>query len=243
MEFGPAAGVFATTHWSVVLDAAGEASPRAAAALAQLCQVYWYPLYAHVRRQGFGAHEAQDLTQEFFARLIEKNFVAAAAQEKGRFRSFLLIVLKRFLANDWERRQARKRGGGQVAISLDAVLAEERYQYEPVDEMTAERIFDRRWAMALLDEVMNSLQREHEAEGKGSLFEALKVFLYCEKSDVSQAEIGRCFGMTEGAVKAAVHRLRARYRERLREVVAGTVANPSEIEDELRHLLTALSPV
>jgi RNA polymerase sigma-70 factor (ECF subfamily) len=235
------AATFATTHWSQVLAAGDRSSPRADAALARLCHSYWYPLYAYVRRQGFTAEEAQDLTQEFFAHLIGKNFLAGASQEKGRFRSFLLVALKRFLINEWKRASARKRGGGQLPISWDAAFAEDRYQLEPVDAMTAERIYERRWALALLEEVMSGLRREHVARGKGDLFETLKVFLYGERSELSQTEIAARFGLTEGAVKAAVHRLRIRYRERLREEVANTVGNPLEIEDELRHLLAMLS--
>jgi RNA polymerase sigma-70 factor (ECF subfamily) len=235
------AGAFVTTHWTVVLSAGREDSPRAAEALAQLCRAYWYPLYAFVRRQGFDPDEAQDLTQEFFARLIEKNFIASATPEKGRFRSFLLTALKRFLVNHWERGQAQRRGGGQRRISLDAAEAEARYRLEPADEMTADRIYERRWALALLDEAMEALRREAAANGSAEMFEALQVFLYGEKSPQSQAEIAARFGMTEGAVKGAVHRLRARYRARLRAAVANTVANPSEIEDELRHLLATLS--
>jgi RNA polymerase sigma-70 factor (ECF subfamily) len=233
--------VFASTHWSQVLAAADASSPRAAEALAQLCRTYWYPLYAFIRRQGTDAEEAQDLTQAFFARLLERNFIAGAVEEKGRFRSFLLVALKRFLINERERGQAQKRGGGQQLIALDDTEAEGRYRLEPADDLTADRIYERRWAVALLDEVMLGLRRDYAAEGREEWFDALKLFLYDETSPVSQAEIGRRFGATKSAVKSAVHRLRARYRERLREEVANTVANPSEINDELRHLLAVLS--
>jgi RNA polymerase sigma-70 factor (ECF subfamily) len=233
--------VFTSTHWSQVVAAADTTSPRAAEALAQLCRTYWYPLYVFVRRQGIGAEEAQDLTQAFFARLLEKNFIATAVEEKGRFRSFLLVTLKRFLINERERGQAQKRGGGQQLISLDDTEAEGRYRLEPADELTADRIYERRWALALLDQVMLGLRRECAADGREGWFDALKLFLHDEKSPVSQAEIGRRFGVSESAVKSAVHRLRARYRERLREEVANTVANPSEIDDELRYLLAVLS--
>lgn len=233
--------VFTSTHWSQVVTAADASSPRAAEALAQLCRTYWYPLYVFIRRQGVNAAEAQDLTQGFFARLLEKNFIAAAVEEKGRFRSFLLVALKRFLINERERGHAQKRGGGQPLISLDDTEAEGRYRLEPVTGLTAERIYERRWAVALLDEVMLGLRREYAADGREQWFDALKVFLYDERSPVSQAEIGRRFGASESAVKSAVHRLRARYRERLREEVANTVANPSQIDDELRYLLAVLS--
>lgn len=232
---------FTSTHWSQVITAADSSSPRAAEALAQLCRTYWYPLYAFTRRQGIGAEEAQDLTQAFFARLLEKNFIAAAAEEKGRFRSFLLVALKRFLINERERGQALKRGGGQPIIGLDGAEPEGRYRLEPSDVLTADRIYERRWVLALLDEVMLGLRREFAADGREEWFDALKLFLCDEKSPVSQAEIGRRFGVSESSVKSAVHRLRARYRERLREEVANTVANPSEIDDELRHLLAVLS--
>jgi len=233
--------VFTSTHWSQVLAGADTSSPQAAAALAQLCRTYWYPLYAFVRREGFGAEQAQDLTQEFFARLLEKNFIASAAREKGRFRSFLLVALRRFLINEEERSHAQKRGGSQTLVSLDDTQAEERYRLEPVDRLTADRIYERRWALALLDDVLLGLRRDFAGEGKEEWFDALKPFLYDDKSAWSQAEIGRRFGVSESAVKSAVHRLRARYRRRLREGVANTVANPSEIEDELRHLLAVLS--
>ena len=232
---------FTATHWSQVVAAADASSPRAAEALAQLCGTYWYPLYVFIRRQGIDAEEAQDLTQAFFARLLKKNFIAAAAEEKGRFRSFLLVALKRFLINEREHNQAQKRGGGQPLISLDDTEAEGRYRLEPADELTADRIYERRWAVALLDQVMLGLRREYAAEGREEWFDALKLFLYDEKSPVSQAGIGRRFGVSESAVKSAVHRLRTLYRERLREEVANTVANPSEIDDELRHLLAVLS--
>jgi RNA polymerase sigma-70 factor (ECF subfamily) len=232
---------FRTTHWSVVLAAGEGSSSRAAEALAQLCRAYWYPLYAFIRRQGHDPESAQDLTQEFFARLLEKGFLASASQDKGRFRSFLLTALKRFLVNEWERGQAQKRGGGQAPIPLDLGDAEARYHLEPVEERTAERIFEERWALALLDGAMQALQREFAADGRADLFEALKSFLYGERKDGSQADIGARFGMTANAVKQAVHRLRVRYRERLREAVAHTVASPSEIDDELRHLLRVLS--
>ncbi|MEO8426566.1 MAG: sigma-70 family RNA polymerase sigma factor [Verrucomicrobiota bacterium] len=224
-----------------MLAAAGGESPRAAEALAELCSSYWYPVYAYVRRTGPDPHTAEDLTQEFFARLIKQNFVAAAAQEKGRFRSFLLIALKRFLVNEWERAQAQKRGGGRQFLSLDVNEAEERYKLEPVDELTPDRIYERRWALVVLDEVMNRLRLEQAADEKAELFDALKVFLYGDKSDVSQAEIGKRFGLSESAMKSAVHRLRQRYRKLLYEEVGKTVARRVDVEDELRHLLNVLS--
>lgn len=231
---------FATTHWSEVLAAGEAASPQGDDALARLCRAYWYPLYAYVRRQGHGSADAEDLTQEFFARLLEKNFLKAATPEKGRFRSFLLIALKRFLANEWERARAQKRGGGKAPLELDAVSAEERYRLEPVDEASGDRIYERRWALTLLDQVLQRLHNEAVRAGKGAQFELLKTFLYGEKSALSQTEIGAQLGLSESAVKSAVHRLRQRYREVLRQEVAHTVASPADVEDELRHLLKVL---
>jgi RNA polymerase sigma-70 factor (ECF subfamily) len=232
---------FATTHWSVVLAAGEGDSPQAADALARLCRAYWFPLYAYVRRQGHDVPDAQDLTQEFFARLLEKNYLKSAAREKGRFRSFLLIALKRFLANEWERARAQKRGGGQALIELDAASAEERYRLEPADVASADRVYERRWALALLDQVLLRLRDEAARAGKAGQFELLKAFLYGEKAPLSQLEIGARLGLSESAIKSAVHRLRQRYRELLRQEVAQTVASPADAEDELRHLLNVLS--
>jgi DNA-directed RNA polymerase specialized sigma24 family protein len=187
------AGVFATTHWSVVLAAGDENDPLAAAALGQLCQSYWYPLYAFVRRQGANPHEAEDLTQEFFARLLDKRFIANASPEKGRFRSFLLVALKRFLINERERALAQKRGGGQPTIPINVEQAEAGYRADPVDEMTADRVYERRWVLALLDHVIEALRLEAEADGEGELFGVLKAFLCGEKGGESQASIGRRF--------------------------------------------------
>ena len=236
-----AAARFVTTRWSVVLDAADHSSPASEAALAHLCGAYWYPLYAFARRQGHSPEEAQDLTQEFFARLIQTNFIASVSREKGRFRSFLLTVLKRFMINEWQRNRAQKRGGGAIALSLDSEEAEARFRRESVGDLPADVLYERRWALALLDRVIDSLRREFEIEGKGALFDGLKGFLYGEQGDQTQAEVGTRFGLSPSAMKAAVHRLRKRYRRRLREEVAGTVASPAEVDDELRHLLTVLS--
>lgn len=235
-----AGGTFPSTHWSLIL-AAGEAdSPQAAEALSRLCANYWYPVYAYVRRDGHDAHGAQDLTQQFFARLVERSFVAGAMRERGRFRSFLLIALKRFLINEWQRSQAQKRGGGQELISLDGGSAEERYSLEPADRMTPDRIYERRWALAVLDTVMEKLRIEQAGEGNAELFDTLKAFLYGDRATASHADIGARFGLTESAVKSRTHRLRQRYRELLHQEVAQTVANPMDTGDELRQLLAAL---
>ncbi|MSU50585.1 MAG: sigma-70 family RNA polymerase sigma factor [Opitutus sp.] len=232
---------FATTQWSLVLQAAGPGAPEAARALAGLCATYWYPLYAFVRRQGHSAHDAQDLTQEFFARLIEKNVLAQVAREKGRFRSFLLAALKNFLANEWDKARAQKRGGGRTFVPLDAGSAESRYAIEPVDTLSADRIYERRWALTLLDRVLDRLRAEHAAGGKAAAFEALKGCLTDGRSAASYAEIAAHLQTTEGAIKVAVHRLRHRYRELLREEVTETLGRAEEVDDELRHLIAALA--
>lgn len=236
----PGPEYFATTHWSVVIAAQRADSTRSQAALAHLCQTYWYPLYAFVRRQGHGPHDAQDLTQEFFARLLEKNYLAVVARERGKFRSFLLAALKHFLANEWNRSRAAKRGGGRELLSLNETDAEGRYLLEPVAETTAEKIFERRWATTLLDLVVNRLREEFALAEKTELYDALKNCLTVESRSVPYAELGARLGMSEGAVKVAVHRLRARYREVLRDEIAQTVSGPGEIEEELRHLFAAL---
>jgi RNA polymerase sigma factor (sigma-70 family) len=227
---------FRTTHWSVVL-AARHDEAAGQEALAQLCRVYWYPLYAFVRRRGHDVHEAQDLTQEFLARLIEKRSLNLVAPEKGRFRSFLLASLKNFLVNEWTRSHRQKRGGGQHLISLDEEHAEARYKIEPVDTLTPERIYERTWTATLLDRVLVLLERECAEHGKADLFEELRPLLCGENASASYAEIAARHGISEGAVKMTVLRLRQRYAGLLREQIANTVESPEEIEDEIRHLL------
>lgn len=235
---GPA---FVTTHWSVVLAAGRNDTTRAHDALARLCQTYWHPLYAYVRRLGHSPHDAQDLTQEFFARLLGKNYLAGADESRGRFRSFLLASLKHFLANEWDRASAQKRGGGQVPVPIDLITAETSCRFEPADQLTAEKIYERRWALTLLDQVLGRLRAEHVRDGREKLFEELKATLTEGSRTVAYAEIARRLNTTEGAVKVAVHRLRQRYREVLRAEIADTVASPGEVEDELRNLFAALS--
>jgi RNA polymerase sigma factor (sigma-70 family) len=237
----PSAGVFATTRWTVVMAAGGTDSPRACAALETLCTNYWYPLYAYVRRQGHGPHDAQDLTQAFFARLLEKNYLSDVQREKGRFRSFLLASLKHFLANEWDRERALKRGGGRKLIALDDDSAESRYRLEPKDDLSADKIYERRWALTLLDKVLSTLRAEYEQGGKTEAFEILKPYLSAGRTSVSYAHAAEKLGMNEGAVKVAVHRLRKRYRELLRAEIAQTVSTASEIEAEIRDLFAALS--
>jgi len=232
-------GQFAATRWTVVLTAGQTASPQAGRALEELCRAYWYPLYAYVRRRGYDVHEAEDLTQEFFARLLAKNYLADVDRAKGKFRSFLLASLKHFLANEWDRAHAAKRGGGQLFLSLDTKTAETRYLSEPADELTAEKLLERQWALALLDQVLDRLQAEFVADGKAAQFEQLKVFLTEGKGSTSYASVAAKLGTTEGAVKVAAHRLRRRYRELLREEISHTVATPAEVEEEIRHLFAA----
>jgi len=230
---------FATTHWSMVVNAGGGRSPEASRALATLCENYWFPLYAFVRRAGYSAEDAQDLTQEFFVRLLDKHFLAAADRKKGRFRTFLLTAVKRFLANEHDRVRAQKRGGGQRIVSLEGLEPETRYRREPADTLTPEQIFEQQWALTLLDQVLAQLQAEMTAGNKASLFDALKGHLTGGQAAGYAATAAR-LGMTEGAVKVAAHRLRRRYRELLRDEIAQTVASPDQIEEEIRYLFTCL---
>jgi len=234
------AGMFTTTHWSVVLDAGRGDSPQASAALARLCQIYWYPVYIFVRRLGHGPEDAKDLTQEFFFRLVEKDYLSGLDRQTGKFRSFLLVVLKRFLANEWDRANRQKRGGGRKIVSLDEVDTELRYLNEPVDDRTPEKLFEQRWALAVLEQVINRLQAEMAEAGKAELFRELKNFLGGDGGGSSYAEVAARLQMNEGALRVAVHRLRRRYREILREEIASTVATPEQIEDEIRHLFLSL---
>lgn len=231
---------FHTTHWSVVLTAAHGPSTEARAALEKLCATYWYPLYAFVRREGHSADEAQDLTQAFFARLLERRDFEQARREKGRLRSFLLVALKNFLINEWHRARAEKRGGSQTFIPLDEILAEQRYTLEPVDMLTAERIYERRWALTLLDAVLAQLEAEYVAVGNGALFAALQPSLLGDEGAAPQSEIAARLGTNENALKQAFFRMRQRYRVLLRTEIANTVATPAEVEDELRFLVSVL---
>ncbi len=236
-------GHFATTHWSLVLAARGDnTSPDAHQALATLCEAYWYPLYAFIRGRGYGVEDAQDLTQAFFGRLLEKQTLQHADPARGRFRSFLLTSFKNFAANERDRQIAGKRGGAAPVLSLEIERAEGRFQMEPPDDETPERIFDRRWALALLERVMLRLRDEMEARSdRPSLFDRLKNYLTGDDPQLSYAETATELGMSEGAVKVAVHRLRRRLRDLVRDEIAHTVASPDEIEDELRHLWASIS--
>ena len=232
---------FATTRWSVVVAAGGDDTAGARDSLARLCASYWFPLYAFVRRRGHSPEEAQDLTQAFFTKLLEKNWVADADRSKGRFRTFLLSALTHFLSDEWDRARAQKRGGGAATLPLSFDTAEERYVREPADPDTPERIFERRWALALLDEVVSRLRDEYEGDGKADLFVALHPCLVGERTALPYAELAQRLGTSESAVKSAVHRLRQRYRYLLREEIATTVSSPDEVDDELRHLFAVLT--
>jgi RNA polymerase sigma factor (sigma-70 family) len=233
---------FVTTHWSVVLSAQDKESPASRAALETLCRTYWFPLYAYVRRFGHNAHDAQDLTQGFFARVLEKDYLKTAARERGRFRTFLLVMLKRFLAGEWDRQHAQKRGGFTPLVSIDQELAESRFAAEPADSLQPDRVFDRQWAMTLLERTMSCLREEYVSTGRAKLFELLSGCIAREEGSLRYAEIAARLNLTEAAVKMAVHRLRARYRELLRAEIAGTVSSPEEVDEEIRHLFSAFGP-
>lgn len=233
---------FATTRWSVVVQAGRSRSPETAQALALLCEDYWFPLYAFVRRTGYSAEDAQDLTQEFFVRLLDKDYLAVADPNRGRFRSFLLGAMKHFLANVRRHHRAQKRGGHATVLSLDFHSGEDRYRrIEPADFLTPERLYEKRWALALLDLVLGRLREEHRAAGKLQLFDVLKQFLVAETANVAYSEVAEQLAISEGAVKVAVHRLRRRYRKLLEEEIARTIVGPESREDELGELLAALS--
>ena len=237
----PAAPSFATTHWSVVLASAQGDSPQAAAALDQLCRTYWYPLYAFVRRQGHSPHDAEDLLQAFFARFLEKHYLDDVDRSRGRFRSFLLAALRHFLADEWDKAMADKRGGRVQTVSLDSQTAERRYWEEPASDLTPERLYEQRWACVLLERVMQRLEQDSAEAGKAHFFEALKPFLVGESRSVSYAELAAQLGVSEAALKMKVQRLRYRYQRLLREEIAHTVASPEEVEDEIHYLFRVLS--
>lgn len=231
---------FATTHWSLVLQAVDRKSAEARSALGTLCQNYWYPLYAFVRRQGHSTSDAQDLTQAFFARLLEKDELAAVDRSKGRFRTFLLTALGHFLLNEWDKERAVKRGGNLTRWPLNFDAAESRYSLEPSHAQTPEAIFDRDWALALLDRSRSRLNAGHKAALKQEQFDALQVFLTGASDAPTYQAAGERLGMTEGAVKVAVHRLRHRFREILRDEIRNTVATDQEVDEEIQALFVAL---
>jgi RNA polymerase sigma-70 factor (ECF subfamily) len=236
---------FATTRWTLVTAAGKTGTPEARKALGDLCRLYWYPLYAFVRRRGYDADEALDLTQGFFTRLIEKNDLSDADRTRGRFRAWLLTSVKHYLANEWDKATAAKRGGGRAVFSfdIDPGDAEDRYRREPSHEITPERIFDRRWALTLLEQTLARLQAECEQAGKKDLFEALRPSLTGDgrdATDPSYRDIAERLGTTEGALKVAAHRLRRDYRQMLRQEIAETVERPEDVDDEIRDLFAAL---
>jgi len=231
---------FPATHWSVVLTAGHDSSPGAHEALEQLCRAYWYPLYCYVRRQVGRAVDAEDLTQSFFAHLLERNTLAKVSQDKGRFRSFLLAALRYFLADEWDKVRAQKRGGGCAVVSLNEAGAEDRYQRERGDELTAEQLYERRWAMAVLDRASIRLREEFAAAGKATLGEALRNLQEDAAEAGPYAEVAARLGMPVNTLKSHVHRYRQRFRELLCEEVAQTVATPADVADELRRLITVV---
>jgi RNA polymerase sigma-70 factor (ECF subfamily) len=233
--------VFATTHWTVVLAAGQRHTPQADGALEELCKTYWFPLYAYVRRRGHTKADAEDLTQAFFARLLEKNYLANLNSEKGKFRAFLLASLKHFLANEWDKSQAQKRGGGAVNLSLDWQTADTKFQVAATSEPSPDKAFDREWALALLARVIERLQSECAADGKAKLFEQLKTFLMAGGGDSAQAAVAKSLDMEEGAVRVAIHRLRKRYRTLLRDEIANTLSDAAMVDEEMRVLFGAFS--
>lgn len=233
-------GGFASTQWSMVLQARG-AGDAARQALAELCSLYWYPLYLFIRRQGFPPDQVEDLTQDFFTQLFEKDFLQAVDRERGRFRAFLLACCRHFLANQRDRAQAQKRGGGRRCLSLDIAKAENRYCHEPPCHETAEKAFERRWALTLLEHTLDQLQEEYRLAGNGLLFDRLKPCLVGAPTATSYHQIAAALTMTEDAVKKAAQRLRQRYRAILREHIAATVEGPDLVDDEIRDLFSALA--
>lgn len=233
---------FQSTHWSLIAQAADPDSPNTHEALSKLCENYWFPLYAYIRRKGHSHADALDLTQGYFERLLSKNYIAAVDRSKGRFRTFLLVSLEHFLAKEWNRAHRQKRGGGQTIISLDAVAAEERYRIEPQDNRTPAQIFDYEWALAVLNKAMARLGAEYESSGKGGVFHALNGFLSGEAPELPQEEIGQKLGMSAGAVAVALHRMRKRYGEILRAEITDTLTDRADLNQELQTLFAALRP-
>ena len=238
---GGSGAAFVATRWTLVVKAASSDTPQAREALAQLCGMYWYPLYAFVRRKGYAPADAEDLTQAFFARVLAEQFIAGADQKKGRFRAFLLTRLSHFLADEWDRVKAHKRGGGQPALSLDSRSAETRYQLEAVDPRSPDKLFEYHWAMTLLERVYERLRLEDQQQGHGELFEALKGCLVQARAAVAYADVASRLGLSEGALRVTVHRLRRRYRDLLRAEIAETVSGPEEVEEELHYLFRVLA--
>lgn len=237
----PRGDIFVTTRWTVVLEAGRKSSPNSDRALADLCQQYWYPLYAYVRRRVNSREDAEDLTQAFFAKFLEKNYLEGLSVERGKFRAFLLAALKHFLANEWDKAGRQKRGSGVPHLSLDWQQADERFHFEPPDHASPDRLFDLEWALALLERVIERLQIECAAEGRATLFGEARGYLMLGEETIPYAEAAKRLSMDEGAVRVAVHRLRRRYRELLRDEIAQTVNDPAQVKEELRSLQAALA--
>ncbi len=238
----PRGDIFATTHWTVVLAAGGKHTPLAEAALEELCRTYWYPLYAYIRRRGESRENAEDLTQAFFARFLQRNHLEHLNAGNGRFRAFLLASVKHFLANEWDRSRRLKRGHGAPHLSLDWHSADTRFQIVDNAGSTPDKVFDREWSVALLGKVIERLRKECADEGRARQFEQLKVFLTSGKGAMPHAEAASALDMGEGAVRAAVHRLRKRYRQLLRHEIAQTLADPAQVDEEMRSLFGAFAP-
>ncbi len=234
-------GLFTTTHWSVVLAAGQARSPRSAEALEKLCRAYWYPLYAYIRRHGRSPEDAQDLTQGFLAQLVERQSFARVAPGKGRFRSFLLAALNHYLVHERDRSRAQKRGGGRPNLSFDAHAAEQRYHLEAADRLSPDKVFERQWALALIDQVLARLEQEFRVADKAALFQRLRGFLVAGPADEKYADAAADLGMTSEAVRKAAHRLRQRYAQLFREEIAHTVGDPAEAEEEMRHLCEVMA--
>jgi len=239
-DLPPSDRVFHTTHWSVVLAAREQDGTVARDALARLCSAYWYPLYAFVRARGHGPHDAEDLTQEFFRRFLERNSLENVSPAGGKFRSFLLVCVKHFLANEWERAHAQRRGGGQALIPLDGGEAETRWSLEPADNSTPDVLFEKRWACAVLEQTMKALEAEYAAKNKAEAFEDFRGFLPGGLGDESRMDLATKRGISVGAIDVAVHRLRQRFGVLLREQVAQTVSSESEVDEEIRYLMSVL---
>jgi RNA polymerase sigma factor (sigma-70 family) len=233
---GSADARFASTHWSVVLGAGRPLPSDAEEALTRLCRDYWYPLYAYLRRRGYAAEEAQDLTQEFFARFLQKDYVCQADRQRGRFRTFLLSSLNHYLTNEWDKRNTVKRGGRYLFVSWEELGAEDHYAREPCHDLTPEKLYDRRWALALIDRTFKALRREYEVSGDLAMFDALEAQLVDHAETGPWAQVAVQLGLSEGAVKMRIHRLRRRFGEMLRAEVAETVGSPRELEEEMRYL-------
>jgi RNA polymerase sigma factor (sigma-70 family) len=235
------AGRFATTHWSVVLQAGQPGAPGYQRALETLCRGYWFPLYAYLRRHGYDSHQAEDCTQAFFCKVLEKQVLRSADSKRGRFRSFLLATLKNFLADERDRARAQKRGGGRKLLSIDFNEAENQYALEPADRLSPEKLFDKSWALTVLERTMACLKAELAGKNKKELFDHLKIYLTAEKGSIPYRDTAAKLNMTEAAVRTAVHRMRRHYRKSLRDEIAQTVATEDQIDEEIDDLFAALT--